>query len=271
MNIARKLVGKTVRIAAGVLVPQRHFCCVCESKIAFFLPYTPTGLRPYRQPPFLAAMETVGSDIANFSCPRCGAHDRERHLFLYLAATGLTSSLPGRRILHLAPEEHLAALIARSTPALYVRGDLYPTGADVQKVDLQNIPFPEDSFDLVIANHVLEHVADDLAALAQIRRVLRDGGNAILQTPYSPLLMRTFEDAGIASSEARLQAYGQEDHVRLYGRDIFERFASAGFLNRTLTHSQALPNIHPRAYGVNPREPLFWFQKLGTDVAGAVA
>jgi SAM-dependent methyltransferase len=266
MSIVRKLVGNAVRLGAGLPLPNRHFCCVCQSRVTRFLPFTPSGIRPYRQPPFMAAMQTVGSDIDNFSCPRCGAHDRERHLFLYLGVDVTSSLLRGRDVLHLAPEQHLAKLIADSRPGRYVRGDLYPASADIQKVDLQNIPFPDDSFDLVIANHVLEHVDDDLAALAQIRRVLRAGGHAILQTPYSPVLTRTFEDAGITSAQARLQAYGQEDHVRLYGRDIFERFASAGFTDRVLAHSQALPHIDSRTYGVNPREPFFLFQKLGSAV-----
>jgi SAM-dependent methyltransferase len=261
MKIARRLVGRAVRLAAGLPLPRRHFCCICSSRVARFLPYTPTGLRPYRQPPFMAAMEAVGSDIDNFSCPRCGSHDRERHLFLYLGATGMTGLMAGARILHLAPEQHIAALILRNKPAHYVRGDLYPASAEVERVDLQNIQYPDASFDLVIANHVLEHVYDDVAALTEIRRVLREGGHAILQTPYSPVLMTSFEDAGIASGAARLQAYGQEDHVRLYGRDIFDRFASAGFVNKSLAHSHALPDVNPRVYGVNPLEPLFLFQK----------
>ena len=74
MTLLRRLVGRSVLAMASV--PGSRYCCICESRIAKFLPYTPKGLLPYRQPPFMAAMDVVGSDIANFSCPRCGAHDR---------------------------------------------------------------------------------------------------------------------------------------------------------------------------------------------------
>jgi SAM-dependent methyltransferase len=261
MTVGRKLVGNAARFVASLPLPHRHFCCVCESPVARFLPYTPAGLLPYRQPPFMAAMQTVGSDIENFSCPRCGAHDRERHLLLYLRASGLASRLRGRRILHLAPENHIAAFIKRQRPAVYVMGDLFPASTEVQRVDLEAMRFPDESFDLLIANHVLEHVADDLVALHEIQRVLCKGGHAILQTPYSRLLTRKFEDPGIVSGEARLQAYGQEDHVRLYGLDIFERFASTGLVDETIGHAEALPRVDARRYGVNPLEPLFLFHK----------
>jgi len=261
MKLARKIVGNMVRGIAGAAVPYRHHCCVCNSRIARFLPYTPSGLWPFRQPAFMAAMEAVGSDIANFSCPRCESHDRERHLFLYLQATGLGARMDGRRILHFAPETHLAELIARCKPELYVQGDLHPVDVETERVDLQDIQYADESFDLVIANHVLEHVDDDIAALREIHRVLREGGHAILQTPYSPVLTRMFQDAGIASAHARRQAYGQDDHVRLYGRDIFERFASVGFTNLSVRHDQVLPKLDAAKYGVNPREPLFLFQK----------
>ena len=100
-------------------------------------------------------------------------------------------------------------------------------------MDILDMPLESESFDFVIANHVLEHVSDDLKALTEIRRVLRVGGYAILQTPYSSKLHHTWQDPGIADDAARLQAYGQEDHVRLFGRDIFARITSAGLASCT--------------------------------------
>jgi len=260
MSFAWLLARNVVRFVAGLPLPNRHYCCVCEARVAKFLPYMPTGLRPYRPPLFIAAMETIGSDTANFSCPRCGSHDRERHLLLYFRATGLLSLIQGKRILHLAPEKHISAIIMGMQPARYVMGDLYP-GPGMELVDLQDIAYPAGSFDLVIANHVLEHVNDDIRALREIRRVLCEGGHAILQTPYSQALTCKFENSGISSGKARLQAYGQEDHVRLYGRDIFERFASIGLADRTIRHEEALPDVDALKYGVNPQEPFFLFQK----------
>jgi SAM-dependent methyltransferase len=123
------------------------------------------------------------------------------------------------------------------------------------------MPFDDDTFDCVIANHVLEHVGDVDRALGEICRVLRPGGHAILQTPYGSKLHRTWEDAGIDTPAARLQAYGQEDHVRLFGRDIFERIAAAGFDALVRQHNELLDDVDPDREGVNPREPFFLFRR----------
>ncbi len=150
---------------------------------------------------------------------------RPRAAFADVHARDRIAALYARQgSVHFAPERRLSKRIAASNPSRYVRCDLYPQSADVIHVDMLAIPFDNESFDFVIANHVLEHVDDDLKALAEIRRVLRIGGYAILQTPYSNKLHHTWQDAGVADDQSRLQVYGQEDHVRLFGRDIFQRF-----------------------------------------------
>src|SRR5690606_34800846 len=105
--------------------------------------------------------------------------------------------------------------------------DLHPKSRELRSVDITCMPYPDASFDMIIANHVLEHVRNDRQALDEIVRVLRPGGVAILQTPYSAVLHSTWEDAGISTDNARLQAFGQEDHVRLFGKDIFQRIEAA--------------------------------------------
>ncbi|MBK7727670.1 MAG: methyltransferase domain-containing protein [Gammaproteobacteria bacterium] len=247
------------RLVARLPVPARHRCVICGHRIGRFLPYR-GGL--HGSPPLMRALGIIGSDIDNFECPRCGAHDRERHLVLYLEASGLLARLPGMRILHFAPERHLAVLIAALAPVEYRKCDLYPCAEDVEQMNIEHIPFPDHSFDMVIANHVLEHVGDDRRALAEIHRVLQAGGVAVLQTPYSPVLHRTWSDPGITQEDARLQAYGQEDHVRLYGRDIFERFASCGFESGVRAHHELLAHKDAGEFGLNPEEPFFLFQRL---------
>jgi len=211
----------------------------------------------------MRALCVVGSDIDNFECPRCGGHDRERHLLMYLQASGLMAALPGMRILHFAPERHLSRRIAALRPIAYIRCDLYPVSPDIERVDIETIPFEDGAFDLVIANHVLEHVKDDGRAVAEISRVLRPGGTAILQTPYSQVLHNTWSDPGITSDEARRQVYGQEDHVRLFGRDIFERFSSSGLRACIATHDDLLAQHDPQVLAVNQREPFFLFRRDG--------
>jgi SAM-dependent methyltransferase len=169
--------------------------------------------------------------------------------------------MAGARVLHFAPEPHLLKRISALGPAEYVKGDLYPGSPDIQKMDILALPFADDSLDFILANHVLEHVHDDRRALDEIFRVLRPGGMAILQTPFSNCLEATWEDAGIASDMARLQAYGQEDHVRLYGRDVVERFTQSGLRSSCAEHVSVMPDIDGLEQGLNPCEPFFLFEK----------
>lgn len=261
-SLTARALGLLRRVGAALPIPAPDggYCCVCGSTVATFLPYAPEA-RIFRVPPLMEALGVVGSDVRRFSCPRCMSHDRERHLLLYLRHLGIESNVPQLRILHIAPERHLAQWIAALRPVMYVRGDLFPSEPYIQRLDLQALAFADGSFDLIIANHVMEHVQNDALALHEIFRVLAASGHAILQTPYSTVLMTTFEDAGIVSKSSRLQAYGQDDHVRLYGRDIFRRFCIAGLEDQHVTHAQALPGLDAFRYGVNPAEPLFLFRK----------
>lgn len=237
-------------------MPVRRHCVMCGHRIGRFMSIR-GGWRAV--PPLMRALDVIGSDPDNFECPRCGSIDRERHLLMYLQAAGLLAWLKGKDVLHFAPEKRLARRIAACEPGRYVRCDLYPQSDDVIRVDMLAMQFAAGSFDGVIANHVLEHVADDLKALAEIKRVLRPGGMAILQTPFSRKLQRTWSDPGIDDAPARTQAYGQDDHVRLYGRDIFERFASVGLRSGVAQHAELLADCDPAEAGVNPSEPFFLF------------
>lgn len=250
-------------LAARLAPSGGRRCVLCGHGVGAFLPFEDGTM-----PPLMAALGMVGSDVANFACPWCFAHDRERHLFLYLNERGLMASMAGADIVHFAPEARLAGKIAEQGPRRYVRCDLVPTSPEVMTADLQAMPFEDASFDLVIANHVLEHVADDRAALAEIRRVLRIGGRAVLQTPYCAGLEGTWEDRAIVSPAARLQAYGQADHVRLYGADIFARIEAAGLTSEVASHADILGRFDSAHYGVNAAEPLFLFQRRARPVAG---
>lgn len=259
-NLPRWVRRTANRAVAIVPIGARRHCCLCGHRVKRFLPYR-EGLAGL--PAVLTEQDVVGSDVENFECPACGCHDRERHLFLYLQASGVLKTLHLARILHFAPERHLQRVIAAERPAEYLRADLFPRERSVQRLDLTNIALPDDHFDIVIANHVLEHVGDDARALREVLRVLRPGGHAILQTPYANRLTAKFEDTGIVGDAARLQAYGQEDHYRLYGADFQEYIASFGFVSRSATHVSLLPDVDPRAAGVNAREPLLLFAKPG--------
>ncbi|MEO7940606.1 MAG: methyltransferase domain-containing protein [Burkholderiaceae bacterium] len=243
---------------AGWLPGGRCRCVMCGHQIWRFMPYMSGSAST---PRLMRVLDGVGSNVDQFECPRCGAHDRERHLMMYLGRIDLLGALHDKSVLHFAPEKRLGRRVAAASPARYVPCDLYPSTPDVQRVDMLDMPFEDGTFELVIANHVLEHVDDDLKALAEIHRVLKPGGQAILQTPYSAKLHHTWQDPGIDTDEGRLQAYGQADHVRLFGRDIFTRFESTGLVSCVQQHDDLLSDFDPVVCGINPKEPFFLFQR----------
>jgi SAM-dependent methyltransferase len=159
-------------------------------------------------------------------------------------------------VLHVAPEEHLTNAIQAQNPTLYIKGDLDPNALGIDKVDVTAMPYSADSIDFLICNHVLEHVHEDRRALSEIFRVLKPGGSAILQTPYSPCLEESFSDSSITTNELRLRYYGQKDHVRIYGRDLFARIEGSGLCLHRYSHGQCLSEFNASHYGVNPKEDL---------------
>lgn len=112
-----------------------------------------------------------------------------------------------------------------------------------------------------MCNHVLEHILDDTKAMSELYRVLKKGGYAVLQTPYSPRLGISFEDTNINTAEERKIYYGQSDHVRIYGLDIFERIKSVGFIVEIVENSKLFTVEECIEYGVNYKENLILVKK----------
>lgn len=243
-------------IFLGWIPGGTKYCIFCKNKVWGFYPYR-NGL----QAPLMKELKYISGDLSNFGCPRCGSNDRERHLFLYMKKLGILQNLNESRILHFAPEPKLSKHIEKYNPKKYIKCDLYPTSTEIVKENIEEISFPDNSFDILIANHVLEHVQNDTKAIEEIQRVLAPGGIAILQTPYSSILNKTWQDDGILDYKSRLQAYGQEDHVRLYGNDIFDKFTSSGLINDVKWHNDVLLEISPTIYGVSTEEPFLLFRK----------
>lgn len=229
----------------------------CRRTVPAFLPFRAGACS---LPPILRDLDLVGSELDQFRCPRCGSTDRERHLLAYLERLR-PIEFRGKRILHFAPEPALRRWILSQHPLEYIQADLIPSEPEVVKIDITTMPFEAGSYDVLIANHVLEHVHDDSMALHEISRVLRSGGHAILQTPFVTRLPATLEIEGIRSASARLALYGQEDHVRLYGADLIARIEANGISSRTASHGELLSDIDSVRYGINPREPLLLFAK----------
>lgn len=130
------------------------------------------------------------------------------------------------RVLHVAPEPAVRWVVERLDRASYVSVDAQPGAADLA-ADVEALPFRDGSFDLVICSHVLEHVTDDRRALAELARVVSERGEVLLLTPLNHDFPATIEDPSAAPQE-RLARFGQEDHVRIYGRDLPARIEAAG-------------------------------------------
>lgn len=157
-------------------------------------------------------------------CPSCGSLERHRVLWLYLRERGDLFA-ERLRVLHVAPEPGLERRLRARSNLDYLSIDLDPAAA-MAAADLEHLPFADASFDRVLCVHVLEHVDDDAAALGELHRVLAPGGEAVVMVP---LLGATTDEDPSASPQERLRRFGQEDHVRLYGSDLRDRIAVAGF------------------------------------------
>jgi SAM-dependent methyltransferase len=159
-------------------------------------------------------------------CPHCGSLERHRLLWLFLhSRTDLFDGRP-KKMLCIAPEPWLDAQFKQSVGEGYLSADLLNPKAMVQ-MDITDIQFPDQTFDVVYCSHVFEHVPDDRKAMRETCRVLKKSGWAILLVPITS--DKTFEDPTIVEPAARLKAFGQEDHVRKYGTDYVDRLRESGF------------------------------------------
>ncbi|MCU0429252.1 MAG: methyltransferase domain-containing protein [Cytophagaceae bacterium] len=185
-------------------------CNICQHKYKQFLPYGRMTPR------------------SNALCPNCLSLERHRlmHLFLKERTNFFTAPL---RVLHVAPEHCFIRRFEEHKNLDYITADIESPLAKV-KMDIHAIPFPDNSFDVAFCNHVMEHVKDDIKAMSELRRVLKPGGWAIIQSPLWPGLATTFEDPSITDPAERERIFGQNDHVRNYGTDYGRRLEQAGFV-----------------------------------------
>jgi SAM-dependent methyltransferase len=160
-------------------------------------------------------------------CPVCGSLERHRFLFLYLERRVTTDEGP-LDLLHFAPEACLAALFSAREGVRYHSVDVEFSAAESRQ-DLTRLALRSASFDRVVCSHVLEHIVEDRAAMIELHRVLRPSGVAFVQVPLGREGRPTYEDPRITDPDERNRIFGQRDHVRIYGPDVRDRLAAAGF------------------------------------------
>ena len=210
--ILQRVAGWAVPIMGLLYVGRGKECPMCGCRRRKFLPYGYVAQRD------------------NALCPNCLSLERHRLLWLYLAReTDLLTTRP--RLLHAAPEVALMRKfrqVYKEAPLQYITADLESPLADLH-FDIQHIPLASDGFDVVICNHIMEHVEDDMQAMRELCRILRPGGWGIILSPVDIARETTFVDDSITDPDERTRIFGQYDHRRIYGRDYADRLAAAGF------------------------------------------
>jgi SAM-dependent methyltransferase len=205
----QRVAGGGLKVLSLAYTGNAVTCPICDKSFRKFLPYGRINQRE------------------NALCPNCMSLERHRLIWLYLRAT--TDFFSRKlRVLHIAPEACFIQRFEKLHGDGYITADIESPLAKV-KMDIHKIPFPDSSFDVVLCNHVLEHVDDDIQSMKEIARVLKPNGFSILQVPFfHPIPKVTYEDKLITEPVAREKAFGQDDHVRKYGKDYTRRIERSG-------------------------------------------
>lgn len=214
-------------------------CPICRHSYREFLPYGRLRPRP------------------NALCPSCLSLERHRLIWLYLQERTNFFSAP-LQVLHIAPEPCFMSRFEQQHHAGYITADIESPLAKV-KMDIHDIPFEANRFDVVLCNHVLEHVQNDIQAMGEIARVLKPGGWAILQVPFfAPVPAETIEDPSITDPRERERAFGQDDHVRKFGTDYPDRMKRAGLHPTPDSFAKTVDAFH---YGISANEIIYRAEK----------
>jgi SAM-dependent methyltransferase len=230
--------GVGLKVVGWFYAGNKVQCPVCNHKYREFLPYGRINPRP------------------NALCPSCLSLERHRLVWLYLREKTdfFTTKLD---VLHIAPEHCFMKPFEKQHGDGYITADIESPLAKV-KMDIHQMPFQDGKFDVVLCNHVLEHVTDDIKAMSEIRRVLKPGGWAIMQIPFfSPVPDVTFEDHSITDKREREKIFGQDDHVRKYGRDYPARIELAGLIAKEERFVFKLPKETVSKYGLSASEVIY--------------
>lgn len=244
-KVPRKYLQRVARLGTRVsslfYLGNKVECTICKKHYRKFLPYG------YIQP------------RENALCPNCLSLERHRLLQLYLEREAdFYSAKP--YMLHVAPEYCFIKRFEKQLGERYITADLESPLAKV-KIDVLNIPFPDNTFDVIFCNHTLEHVEDDIKAMQELHRVLKPTGWGILQSPISYSREVTYEDSSITDPEERAKHFGQHDHLREYGRDYAQRLQKGGFQIEENTFVQTLPPEEQTRYALPLDEIIYIVRK----------
>ncbi len=201
---------------------------------------------------------------ANAACIKCGSLERHRTLWLYFKENPALFKTH-TKLLHAAPEKILSEYFQSRTDIQYTAIDLEPDAYNYSvntiAMDLTDLKFEDNSFDVIICSHVLEHVPDDTKAMREIHRVLKADGWAILNVPVNEKRAKTFEDVTINDPKKQLELFGQPDHVRIYGRDYVDRLKQTGFKIELINWPSNYDHNTRFKYGLKETEVIYMCRK----------
>lgn len=207
-------------------------CPVCRTQLKRFKPIYKSFPRKLRETGFVYTLESFETlNLAAYSCPACDASDRERLYALYVRERlALLDTGRRYRFIDFAPSLALSRLLRNIKCLEYRTADYFRPNVDDQ-VDISNMPlYTDNSVDMFLCSHILEHVPDDRAAMRELFRILKPGGFGIVMVPLIVGVTETHDDPAINTPAERWRYYAQDDHLRLYGtRDLAARLAAAGF------------------------------------------
>ena len=231
--LLQRLAGAGVPLLGLLYLGRGRECPVCGCLRRKFLPYG-----------YVSPREDA-------LCPRCLSLERHRLLWLWMQRE--SEFADGRKsLLHIAPE----ASLIRKFSAIYKRNSERYVTADLESplaklhFDVRSIPLADESFDLVICNHIMEHIDDDRKAMSEVLRVMKRGGQGIIMSPVDYSRAETFEDDSITDPAERTRIFGQYDHRRIYGRDYAERLRSVGFEVEERDYAATLTEDERRLYAL---------------------
>jgi SAM-dependent methyltransferase len=200
----------------------------------------------------LKANAVIAGYGENILCPACLSTARER---LVIALLSSQFKITGKKILHFSPEKNIYQFI--KTHNEVITADIQPLfyksiDSNIKIEDATRLSYTDNSFDVVIGNHIMEHIPNDVKAMAEIYRVLKPEGRAILQVPYSTIIAATIEDLEINDPQKQSALFGQKDHVRIYQlQNYVNRLQSCGF-TVALVEYNALSEFYKNA--IQPNE-----------------
>lgn len=195
-----------------------------------------------------------GKQRENALSPGTLSLERHRQMWLYLK-NETDFFTQNYKVLHIAPEQEFLRKFKKMKNLDYTSADLYSPIVDV-KADILDLPFEDESFDVVFCNHVLEHIEEDQKAMSELYRVMKKGGWGIFQVPMKNSLEKSYEDFSITDPKERQKHFGQYDHVRWYGMDYFSRLEQAGFTVNINFYSKKFSPEERQKFGLLENEIL---------------